>query len=76
MISLIIKILNCIRRNFKNIKSNWIKFEIAIIFDKAFLLEMGWLVKIYYDLKNDFPLFICIYESKGKRRTKRIYLLY
>jgi hypothetical protein len=56
MISFIIKILNCIKNNFKNIKSNCIKFEIAIIFDKAFLLEIGWLVKIYDDLKNDFSI--------------------
>ena len=35
MISLIIKILNCIKRTFKNIKSNCIEFEIAIVFDKA-----------------------------------------
>jgi transposase len=26
------------------------------------LLKMGWLVKIYKDLKNDFPLFIHLYQ--------------
>jgi len=30
------------------------------------LLKMGWLVKIYKDLKNDFPLFIYLYKRIKK----------
>jgi len=30
------------------------------------LLKMGWLIKIYKDLKNDFPLFIYLYKRIKK----------
>src|SRR3954470_9416793 len=30
------------------------------------LLRMGWLVKIYYDLKNDFPIFFYLYKRTKK----------
>ena len=30
------------------------------------LLKMGWLVKIYHDLKNDFPMFFYLYKRIKK----------
>jgi transposase len=30
------------------------------------LLKMGWLVGIYNDLKNDFPIFFCLYKRIKK----------
>jgi hypothetical protein len=30
------------------------------------LLKMGWLVKIYNDLKNDFPIFLCLHKRIKK----------
>ena len=35
------------------------------------LLKMGWLVKIYKDLKNDFPLFFYLYRRITKERLNR-----
>ena len=35
------------------------------------LLKMGWLVKIYKDLKNDFPLFIYLYKRIKKEGLKK-----
>ena len=35
------------------------------------LLKMGWLVKIYKDLKKDFPLFFYLYRRMKKERLNR-----
>ena len=35
------------------------------------LLKMGWLVRVYKDLKNDFPLFIYLYRRMKKERLNR-----
>ena len=35
------------------------------------LLKMGWLVIIYKDLKNDFPLFVYLYKRMKKERLNR-----
>jgi transposase len=35
------------------------------------LLKRGWLVKIYKDLKNDFPLFIYLYKRIKKEGLKK-----
>jgi hypothetical protein len=35
--------------------------------------ENGWFVKIYNDLKKDFPLFIYLYKSKERRLEQKGY---
>ena len=34
--------------------------------DYLCILKMGWLVGIYNDLKNDFPIFFCLYKRIKK----------
>ena len=34
------------------------------------LLKMRWLVKVYNDLKKDFPLFVYLYRRMKKREIK------
>ena len=35
------------------------------------LLKMRWLVKVYNDLKKDFPLFVYLYRRMKKERLNR-----